>query len=127
MKTKIIILTAFLATNVLAGGDDRDRGPVESLDRFAPAADQIVPGNRNAHKMQLSEGEEIIGHTKNGVAVTAAAHEVCKNKLALSVANIARFKALLDGNLYNTGPLDSFGTEFSHERWDEYFACVENQ
>lgn len=130
MKTNIIILTAFLALNVLAGGDDRDRGPVESLDALAPVVDQIVPKSQDAQSMTLtdtSKGETVIGQTDTGVAVTIAAHEACKDKLNLSVANIQRFKAFLGSSLYNTGPLDAFGTEFSPQRWDDYFDCIEKQ
>lgn len=128
MKTKIIILTAFLASNVLAGGDDRDRGPVESLDSMAPVADRIVPGNQDAHSMKLTDTSKKVIGTANGVTVTVKTHEACKDKLSLSVINIQRFKSALAANiLYNTGPLDGLGTEFSYGRWDDYFSCVENQ
>lgn len=127
MKTKIIILTAFLASNVLAGGDDRDRGPLDPLDRVAPVSDQIVPGNRDAQGMSLTKGEKVIGHTNGGVAVTNSIHNTCKGELSLSVANVERFKAFFGGGLYNTGPLSSAGTEFSYGRWNNYFECVEKQ
>ncbi len=125
MNIKIIILTAFLASNVLAGGDDRDKGPVESLDAIAPIADQVVPGNQDAQSMRLSDTSQDVIATVNGVTVTKAAHEACKDKLGLSEVNIQRFKNVL--SLYNTGPLDEFGTEFSPGRWDDYFACIERQ
>ena len=157
MKTKIIILSAFLASSVFAGGDDRDRGPVESLEVLVPVADQVVSGDQGAQSMKLidqvvseaqdeqsmkltdqvaSEAQDaqsikpsdaVIG-TANGITVTAKAHEECKDELDLPAENIQKFKnTLASGELYNTGPADEFGVEFSHNRWDDYFACIGQQ
>ena len=107
------VATLVLTTGAIAGGDPRDFGPVESFDSIAISSDEIIE-------------QEVIGKTDSGVAITEEAHNTCKDKLNLSVDNIARFKeALSSGNLYNVGPLDALGTLFSPNRWDNYFDCVE--
>lgn len=104
-----------LSASVIAGGDDRDKGPVESLDAMKPITEQSV-GNQALEKMKLTVGSQ---------SVPVAAHIICQDKLGLSEGNIAIFKkAQSSGYLYNTGPLDSFGTKFSPMRWDNYFNCV---
>ncbi len=116
-KTLSFVATFALATSVMAGGDDRDLGPVESFDSMAPVTEKVVVGNQDPNTMTLSVG---------GKTVSAAAHNACKDKLGLSDDNIARFKdGVSAGNLYNTGPLDAMGTLFSPDRWADYFACVE--
>ncbi len=130
MTKKILNFLAIFAliTGVIAGGDDRDKGPVESLDALSPAADQAVVGDKDAKNMTLTDtSKKVIGHTTSGTPVTAEAHKACEDRLGLSAANIQRFKdALSSGFLYNTGPLDALGTEFSPGRWKDYFDCVEN-
>ena len=118
-KTLSFVAAFVLATNAMAGGDDRDAGPVE------PIFDKVVVTEQAPDTMTLSN-TEVIGQTVSGVPVTAAAHAACEHKLGLSVSNIARFKdALAGGFLYNTGPIDAMGTVFSPKRWADYFSCVE--
>ena len=124
MKNTLSFVAAFaLATSVMAGGDDRDVGPVESFDEIAPiaepVADQTVVGNQDPKEL-------VLGTTPTGIAVTKAAHVACKDKLGLSDDNIARFMdALASGSVYNTGPIDAMGTLFSPNRWADYYTCVE--
>lgn len=121
------ILTTFLVNATFAGGDDRDRGPTESLDSIAPVNKRVVIDGKDAKNMMLiDEKTKQVVRTPSGSPITLKAHESCKNKLALSASNIARFKNILaSGHLYNTGPLNPLGTEFSPARWNEYFNCVE--
>ena len=124
MKNTLSFVAAFaLATSVMAGGDDRDMGPVESFDEIAPiaepVADQTVVGNQDPQEL-------VLGTTPTGIAVTKAAHVACKDRLGLSDDNIARFMdALAGGSVYNTGPIDAMGTLFSPNRWADYYTCVE--
>lgn len=124
MKNTLSFVAAFaLATSVMAGGDDRDVGPVESFDEIAPiaepVADQTVVGNQDPQEL-------ILGTTPAGIPVTKVAHIACKDKLGLSDENIARFMdALAGGSVYNTGPIDAMGTLFSPSRWVDYYTCVE--
>ena len=124
MKNTLSFVAAFaLATSVMAGGDDRDVGPVESFDEIAPiaepVADQTVVGNQDPQEL-------ILGTTPAGIPVTKVAHIACKDKLGLSDDNIARFMdALAGGSVYNTGPIDAMGTLFSPSRWADYYTCVE--
>jgi hypothetical protein len=120
IKNTLSFVAAFtLATSVMAGGDDRDMGPVESFDEIAPIADQTVVGNQDPQEL-------ILGTTPAGIAVTKVAHIACKDKLGLSNDNIARFMdALAGGSVYNTGPIDAMGTLFSPNRWADYYTCVE--
>ncbi len=107
------------ASVVIAGGDDRDTGPVESLDAMAPPSEQVLDNQVPA------QAPETMKLTVGGQAVSVGAHIACQDKLGLSESNIAIFKkAQSAGYLYNTGPLDVFGTEFSPMRWDDYFDCV---
>lgn len=119
---KLKILSGFAATiivttSVMAGGDPRDFGPVESfdsLDSIAISSDEIIE-------------QEVISKTSLGIIITEEMHNTCKSKLNLSESNVVRFKeALFSGNLYNIGPFDALGTLFSPGRWDDYFDCVEN-
>lgn len=120
-KTLSFVITCALVGSVMAGGDDRDMGPVE------PIFDKVVVGEHNPDTMILTNTSKVIGQTTTGASVTIAAHEACKDRLAPSDANIERFKqALASGFLYNTGPIDKMGTLFSPERWADYFICVEN-
>ncbi|HCQ69546.1 MAG TPA: hypothetical protein DIT78_00960, partial [Gammaproteobacteria bacterium] len=89
MKNTLSFVAAFaLATSVMAGGDDRDVGPVESFDEIAPiaepVADQTVVGNQDPQEL-------VLGTTPAGIPVTKVAHIACKDKLGLSDENIARF------------------------------------
>ena len=124
MKNTLSFVAAFaLATSVMAGGDDRDVGPVESFDEIAPiaepVADQTVVGNQDPQEL-------VLGTTPAGIPVTKVAHIACKDKLGLSDDNIARFMdALAGGSVYNTGPIDAMGTLFSPSRWVDYYTCVE--
>ena len=120
MKSTLSFVAAFaLATSVMAGGDDRDLGPVESFDEMAPTADQTVVGNQDPQEL-------VLGTTPSGAVVTKAAHVACKDRLGLSDDNIARFvDALATNSVYNTGPIDAMGTLFSPNRWADYYTCVE--
>ncbi|RUA04166.1 MAG: hypothetical protein DSY43_06995 [Gammaproteobacteria bacterium] len=118
-----------LTMGVIAGGDDRDTGPIESLETMAPSSEVMVPssevmapssetsvGNQPAETLKLSVG---------GKSVSVAAHIICQEKIGLKESNIAIFRRAQEaGNLYNTGPIESNGTEFSPKRWDAYFECV---
>ena len=71
-------------------------------------------------------GEEVIGVIEE-VVVTEAAHEACKYALNLSESNTKLFEiALADGTLFNKGPQDANGTQFTANRWDAYANCVSN-
>ena len=120
IKNTLSFVAAFtLATSVMAGGDDRDMGPVESFDEIAPIADQTVVGNQDPQEL-------ILGTTPAGIPVTKVAHIACKDKLGLSDDNITRFMdGLANGSVYNTGPIDAMGTMFSPNRWANYYTCVE--
>jgi hypothetical protein len=118
---KLKILSGFAATiivttSVMAGGEPRDFGPVESfdsLDSIAISSDEIIE-------------QEVISKTSLGIIITEEMHNTCKSTLNLSESNVVRFKgALFSGNLYNIGPFDALGTLFSPSRWDNYFDCVE--
>jgi len=119
IKLKILsscVATLVFTTSVMAGGDPRDFGPVESfdsLDSITISSNEIIE-------------QEVISTTSLGIVITEEMHNTCKGKLNLSENNIARFKeALFSGNLYNIGPFDALGTLFSPSRWDNYFDCVE--
>jgi hypothetical protein len=129
MKNILSIMAVFsLTTNVMAGGDDRDMGPVESFDSLAPVAEQIVVGDQNANTMTLtSPADAVIGTTTSGSVITTAAHDKCKVTLDLSEYNVEIFKEALMGDyLYNIGPVDTLGTSFADGRWAGYFSCVES-
>ncbi len=126
-KTLSFVATITLTANVMAGGDDRDMGPVESFDSLAPVAEQIVVGDQNANTMTLTDPNKAIGRTDSGAVITVAAHESCKVTLGLSEYNIEIFKEALMGDyLYNVGPIDTLGTSFTDGRWADYFSCVES-
>ncbi len=114
MKNILILVGALvLSVSVIAGGDERDRGPVESLDAMAPTTEK-------------SAGNQEPKLTVGGKAVSVRAHIACQGKIGLSESNIAIFKkAQSGGYLYNTGPIESLGTVFSPKRWDAYLDCVE--
>jgi len=129
MKSTLSFMAVFaLTANVVAGGDDRDMGPVESFDSLAPVAEQIVVGDQNANTMTLTNpADAVIGTTTSGSVITTAAHDKCKVSLDLSEYNIEIFKEALMGDfLYNIGPVDTLGTSFSDGRWAGYFSCVES-
>ncbi len=123
MNKTLTFTTAITLTTVLiAGGDDRDMGPVESFDSMQPVAEKTVITEQTPDSMTLSK---VIGQTPTGVPVTRAAHVACKDRLNLSDDNIVRFKDALAGSfVYNTGPLDAMGTLFSPLRWADYYTCV---
>jgi hypothetical protein len=69
--------------------------------------------------------EEIVVGAISGEIVTVAGHKSCKDTLNLSSQNIVLFKLSLSGDyLYNVGPINQFGTEFSANRWDKYISCI---
>ncbi|SMN10804.1 hypothetical protein SPBRAN_979 [uncultured Candidatus Thioglobus sp.] len=117
IKNTLSFVTAFtLAASVMAGGDDRDAGPVESLEALAPNVEKSA-GNQAPEELKLTVG---------GKTVSINAHIACQSKLGLSESNISVFrKAQAGGYLYNTGPIDSLGTVFSPARWDDYFSCID--
>ncbi|WP_144418596.1 hypothetical protein [Candidatus Thioglobus autotrophicus] len=124
-KTLTFAAAITLTTALIAGGDDRDMGPVESFDSMQPVAEKTVITEQTPGSMKLSK---VIGQTPSGFAVTQGAHAACQVTLDLSADNIARFEdALAGGFLFNTGPIDAMGTLFSPERWADYFACVKGQ
>ena len=56
-----IVVTLFVMLNVIAGGDDRDQGPVESLDsvlEMEPVTDKVVVGELEAQTMTLTNTED---------------------------------------------------------------------
>ena len=70
------------------------------------------------------EDEKVVGAI-SGEIVTVAGHKSCKDTLNLSSQNIVLFKLSLSGDyLYNVGPINQFGTEFSANRWDKYISCI---
>ena len=109
------VVALVLTANVMAGGDPRDFGPVESfdsLDSMTISSDEIIE-------------QEVISKPSLGIIITEEVHNTCKSKLNLSESNVVRFKeALFSGKLYNIGPFDALGTLFSPGRWDNYFDCV---
>jgi len=118
-KLKILsgfVATIIVTTSVMAGGDPRDFGPVESFDSLESItilSEEMVE-------------QEVISKTSSGIIITEETHNTCKSNLNLSKSNVARFKeALSGGHLYNVGPLDALGTLFSPNRWDNYLDCVE--
>ncbi len=126
-----------LSASVIAGGDDRDRGPVESLDAIASPTQ--TTGNKATSNKATSNKATSNKATSNkatgnqeqklsvgGKTVSVRAHIACQDKIGLSESNISIFrKAKSGGYLYNTGPVESFGTVFSPKRWDAYLACVD--
>jgi hypothetical protein len=118
-KLKILsgfVATIIVTTSVMAGGDPRDFGPVESFDSL-----ELI----TILSEEMVE-QEVISKTSSGIIITEETHNTCKSNLNLSESNVARFKeALFSGNLYNIGPFDALGTLFSPSRWDNYFDCVE--
>ena len=111
-----------LSVSVIAGGDDRDRGPVESLDAIASPTQ--TTGNKATSNKATSNQEQKL--SVGGKTVSVRAHIACQDKIGLSESNISIFrKAKSGGYLYNTGPVESFGTVFSPKRWDAYLACVD--
>lgn len=127
-KTLTFAAAITLTTGLIAGGDDRDMGPVEALDSMQPVAEKTVITEQAPDTMTLSDTSKVIGQTPSGFAVTESAHQACQATLGLSDDNIARFKdALAGGFLFNTGPIDAMGTLFSPERWADYFSCVKGE
>ena len=154
MKNILSFVAVFaLTANVVAGGDDRDLGPIEAFDTLYacskpglytkeecekmggkwelvinPIAEQIVVGDQNANTMTLTNpADAVIGTTTSGSVITTAAHDKCKVTLDLSEYNVEIFKEALMGDyLYNIGPIDTLGTSFSDGRWAGYFSCVES-
>ena len=121
-----------LSASVIAGGDDRDRGPVESLDAIASptqttgnkATSNKATSNKTTSNQATGNQEQKL--SVGGKTVSVRAHIACQDKIGLSESNISIFrKAKSGGYLYNTGPVESFGTVFSPKRWDAYLACVD--
>jgi hypothetical protein len=92
----------------------------KELDEFeSQLAEELV-----AQATAKLEEEKVVGAI-SGEIVTVAGHESCKDTLNLSNQNIALFKLSLAGDyLYNVGPINQFGTEFSANRWDKYISCI---
>ncbi len=127
-KTLTFAAAITLTTGLIAGGDDRDMGPVEALDSMQPVAEKTVITEQAPDTMTLSDTSKVIGQTPSGFTVTESAHQACQATLGLSDDNISRFEdALAGGFLFNTGPIDAMGTLFSPERWADYFSCVKGQ
>ncbi|VVH66463.1 hypothetical protein BSPLISOX_619 [uncultured Gammaproteobacteria bacterium] len=134
MMKKLLMSIGVLAlsASVIAGGDDRDRGPVESLDAIASPTQ--TTGNKatsnkatsNKATSNKATGNQEQKLSVGGKTVSVRAHIACQDKIGLSESNISIFrKAKSGGYLYNTGPVESFGTVFSPKRWDAYLACVD--
>ncbi|CAB9539887.1 hypothetical protein [uncultured Gammaproteobacteria bacterium] len=140
------VVAVTLATGVMAGGDDRDQGPVESLEVVIPSSELLV-GNQAPSvtndkapsvgiqnplvigNQSLSINNQTLGTTKltvGGRMVSVDSHLACQEKLGLSDSNVSVFKKAKVGNyLENTGPIDALGTVFSPNRWSAYFSCVD--
>lgn len=120
MKSIAISIGALaISIGVIAGGDDRDKAPVESLDTIATTTTTTTQpvANQEPETMKLK-----VGGSK---AVSTGTRVNCQSELGLSESNIDIFKKAHSSNyLYNTGPTDAFGTDFSPMRWDDYFGCV---
>ncbi len=122
MKNRLTFVAVMtLAMGVIAGGDDRDMGPIESLEAMTPMT-PVAPSSEASVGNQPTETLKL---TVGGKAVSVTAHIVCQDKIGLKESNITIFRrAQAAGNLYNTGPIENSGTEFSPGRWDAYFECV---
>ena len=106
-----------LATSVMAGGDDRNKGPVEALEVTTMPSNEVD----RPIDSQVSETTKSVTREK----VTSISQASCQKSLGLSDNNIAIFKNAKNGNyLGNTGPMNSFGTVFSPNRWNSYMSCV---
>ncbi len=117
MKNSLILMgMLIISTSVIAGGDDRDRGPVEPLDTVAPTIKKST-NIQEPKKMKLMIDSR---------AISTRAHAACQATIGLSESNISNFRnAISGGYLYNVGPIESsLGTVFSPKRWDAYFDCV---
>ncbi len=92
----------------------------KKLDEFeSQLAEELV-----AQATDKLEEEKVVGAI-SGEIVTVAGHESCKQTLNLSGHNVELFKRSLAGDyLYNVGPLNKFGTEFSASRWEKYISCI---
>ncbi len=92
----------------------------KKLDEFkSQLAEELV-----AQATDKLEEEKVVGAI-SGEIVTVAGHESCKQTLNLSDHNVELFKRSLAGDyLYNVGPLNKFGTEFSASRWEKYISCI---
>ncbi len=92
----------------------------KKLDEFkSQLAEELV-----AQATDKLEEEKVVGAI-SGEIVTVAGHESCKQTLNLSGHNVELFKHSLAGDyLYNVGPLNKFGTEFSASRWEKYISCI---
>jgi len=201
----IFVVTTTLAMSVIAGGDDRDMGPIESLETMEKTGHSLThslesletmekTGHSLTHSlesletmkkteslsqrslensledspevletMKKAEGslqhsaealetmkktEHLSQHSLETMVLSSevsvgnqttktrveklkltiadkAATVACQDKFGLKASNIAIFrKAILAGNLYNTGPIEDQGTVFSPKRWDVYFNCI---
>ncbi|CAB5504855.1 hypothetical protein THERMOT_2041 [Bathymodiolus thermophilus thioautotrophic gill symbiont] len=139
------VVAITLATGVMAGGDDRDKGPVESLEVIIPSTELLV-GNQAPSvideqtpfvvsnplvvgNQSLSIDSQALGTAKltvGGRTVSVGSHIACQEKLGLSDDNVTIFrKAKIGDYLYSMGPVDSLGTVFSPNRWSTYFSCVD--
>jgi len=99
---------------------ERELELAQELDEFeSQLADELV-----AQATAKLEKEKVVGAI-SGEIVTVAGHESCKQTLNLSDHNVDLFKRSLAGDyLYNVGPINKFGTEFSASRWKKYINCI---
>jgi hypothetical protein len=99
---------------------ERELELAQELDEFeSQLADELV-----AQAIAKLEKEKVVGAI-SGEIVTVAGHESCKQTLNLSDHNVDLFKRSLAGDyLYNVGPINKFGTEFSASRWEKYINCI---
>lgn len=85
MAKKILnfVIIVFLASGVIAGGDDRDKGPVESLDSISPVIDKKVVGKHNAETLVLTDPAK---QTIPDIIESAgrAVYETCEDTFASS-------------------------------------------
>ncbi len=98
----------------------REIALARELDEYeAQIAEELL-----AQATEKLEEEKVVGAI-SGEIVTVSSHELCKKNLNLSDHNVGLFKrSLAGGFLYNVGPLNEFGTEFSADRWEKYIACI---
>ena len=106
MINKFIVMSAafFLIFNVFAGGDDRDEGPVESLDsvlEMEPVTDKVVVGELDAQSMALTSAEDEalareLEEFESSLADEARLEQELADAEAQLEAELAREQALAD-------------------------------
>jgi hypothetical protein len=65
IKTLTFVAAITLATSIIAGGDDRDMGPVESFDSMQPVTGKTVITEQAPDTMTLSKviGKSIVNRS----------------------------------------------------------------